>query len=723
MPKISLFEGFSGKPHIAKEVIELDDFLNGIKYGKWQALVEAVRVEKDKSKRDLIKRKLPTVTIGGLFKERSQETLIEHSGYICVDIDHYDDKTALLNDPYTYALFTSVSGSGLAVVAKVNKDKHKESYNWLANYYFATYGISVDPAPKNVASLRFVSFDSELFINTKSHVSKVKSEKVAKPRSLPQVFGNDDVSKLVFDAVRMGVNIAPDYYSYLQLGFSLANGFGERGREYFHSLSSISEKYNSVQAEKQYDNCLKGANKSGVTVGTFYYMLKQAGVELPKRNERAVQLAAMAKKTGRTVEGVTAQLEQLEGYTHEEAEKVANEVFERKDIDLTKVASDPDQLIQSLIEWINMNHPIRLNTITRMIEENGNEVKKERINTIYLRARMCFNSKEITKDLLESIMFSDLITQFNPITEYIERNSWRNSTGNINRIINTIKTDTDNADLFIRKWLVSIVAAYEYNPIRSVLALVGGQNSGKTEWFRRLLPAQLRKYYAESKLDAGKDDDILMTQKLIVMDDEMGGKSKQDEKRFKELTSKQIFSLRAPYGRYNEDFKRLAILCGTSNDTNILNDSTGNTRILPINVLSINHEAYNEIDKDELFMEIYRTYQSGYEYQLSREELLQLGLLSPEFEVIPFERELILEHFKPKNQAGYVEYLTSTKIKDYIESNSKQRIMNLKRFSQELKNVFGEAILRRNSGSPQRLYACIRINENTQNVDNEAFPF
>jgi predicted P-loop ATPase len=358
-----------------------------------------------------------------------------------------------------------------------------------------------------------------------------------------------------------------------------------------------------------------------------------------------------------------------------------------------------------------------------MIEENGNEVKKERINTIYLRARMCFNSKEITKDLLESIMFSDLITQFNPITEYIERNSWRNSTGNINRIINTIKTDTDNADLFIRKWLVSIVAAYEYNPIRSVLALVGGQNSGKTEWFRRLLPAQLRKYYAESKLDAGKDDDILMTQKLIVMDDEMGGKSKQDEKRFKELTSKQIFSLRAPYGRYNEDFKRLAILCGTSNDTNILNDSTGNTRILPINVLSINHEAYNEIDKDELFMEIYRTYQSGYEYQLSREELLQLGLLSPEFEVIPFERELILEHFKPKNQAGYVEYLTSTKIKDYIESNSKQRIMNLKRFSQELKNVFGEAILRRNSGSPQRLYACIRLNENTQSVDSEAFPF
>ena len=138
--------------------------------------------------------------------------------------------------------------------------------------------------------------------------------------------------------------------------------------------------------------------------------------------------------------------------------------------------------------------------------------------------------------------------------------------------------------------------------MRSVLALTGGQNTGKTEWFRRLLPPKIKKYYAESKLDSGKDDELLMCQKLIVMDDEMGGKSKQDEKRFKELTSKQVFSLRAPYARANEDFNRLALLCGTSNDPQIVNDPTGNTRILPIEVDFINHSEYNEIDKEELFM-------------------------------------------------------------------------------------------------------------------------
>jgi len=47
---------------------------------------------------------------------------------------------------------------------------------------------------------------------------------------------------------------------------------------------------------------------------------------------------------------------------------------------------------------------------------------------------------------------------------------------------------------------------------------------------------------------AVKDDELLMSQKLIIMD-EMSGKNKTDQKRFKDLTSKHTFSLRAPYDR------------------------------------------------------------------------------------------------------------------------------------------------------------------------------
>jgi predicted P-loop ATPase len=235
------------------------------------------------------------------------------------------------------------------------------------------------------------------------------------------------------------------------------------------------------------------------------------------------------------------------------------------------------------------------------------------------------------------------------------------------------------------------------------------------------LPNDLKKYYAESKLDAGKDDDILMCQKLIVMDDEMGGKSKQDEKRFKELTSKSIFSLRAPYARSNEDFKRLAVLCGTSNDPEIINDPTGNTRILPIEVLSIDHELYNSIDKDELFMEAYRAFTNGDEWQLNKDELALLDGVGQDFQSIAYERELIYKFFKSADSGGYSEWLTATEIKDYVESNTKQKIHSMRKFGMELAKVFGKSRSKSVNGVILNRYEVIRING--QNIDSQDVGF
>ena len=224
-----------------------------------------------------------------------------------------------------------------------------------------------------------------------------------------------------------------------------------------------------------------------------------------------------------------------------------------------------------------------------------------------------------------------------------------------------------------------------------------------------MLPNYLKKYYAESKLDAGKDDDLLMCQKLIVMDDEMGGKSKQDEKRFKELTSKAVFSLRAPYGKGNEDFKRLAVLCGTSNDPEIINDPTGNTRILPIEVLSIDHELYNSIDKDELFMEAYRAYESGEVWQLTSGEITELNTVGQDFESSAIERELIMKFFGKPYSGGFSEWLTTSEIKDIIETNTKQKIIGTKRLGAELRKIFGKSVSKKIAVIKKFLYKCFQV--------------
>ena len=53
---------------------------------------------------------------------------------------------------------------------------------------------------------------------------------------------------------------------------------------------------------------------------------------------------------------------------------------------------------------------------------------------------------------------------------------------------------------------------------------------------------------------------------------------------------------------------RYAVLCGTSNEEEVINDPTGNRRIIPINVTNINWDAYEAIDKAALWMELYHAY-------------------------------------------------------------------------------------------------------------------
>jgi len=154
------------------EQTSIDEFLNRVKEGRWKDTVELIRTEEDKDRRKIHKETLPAVTIAGTFETRNEKGFKQHSGFICIDVDDYTDRTKVNKDQYTYASMISVSGNGFAVICKVDPDKHKESYNYISDYYFKEYGIIVDPAPKNVASARFVTYDPDLFVNQKSKNDK-----------------------------------------------------------------------------------------------------------------------------------------------------------------------------------------------------------------------------------------------------------------------------------------------------------------------------------------------------------------------------------------------------------------------------------------------------------------------------------------------------------------------------------------------------------------------
>lgn len=362
--------------------------------------------------------------------------------------------------------------------------------------------------------------------------------------------------------------------------------------------------------------------------------------------------------------------------------------------------------------YLQRNYNLRRNVISRNIESDGNPLEDRHINSIYVNIKT--NYPKATRDLVRSIIFSDFIEDYNPFHDLINKYKEKPpkvATGYIKSIIQTIVTDTPNYELFIEKWIVAIIATLNYKHSPLMLVLCGGQNTGKTEWFRRLLPECLLKYYAESKLDAGKDDEILMTKKLIIMDDEMGGKSKLEQKKLKEMTSKQTFSIRAPYGMISEDLHRLAMLCGTTNDEEILNDPTGNRRILPISVNDIKHDEYNKIDKELLFYEAHLEYESGFNYQLSGEDIALLKESSHRFKQASPEEELVAKYYgtpTEKSEEGVLSYLTNSEILSYIQTNSQARLSQTK-LGMILKQMGLEQNHIRVNGTTVRKYKIIQL--------------
>lgn len=322
---------------------------------------------------------------------------------------------------------------------------------------------------------------------------------------------------------------------------------------------------------------------------------------------------------------------------------------------------------------MSSNYTLRRNVISRSIEKDGKAISDIDINTIYLNTRSAVSEK-VTKDLVKSVLYSDFTVEYNPFKDFI--NTYSNSSlkeVNLNKLINSIKTDTPNHGLWVKKWLVGVIASIfeDHSPL--MLVLCGGQNTGKTQWFRRLLPDPLSAYFAECKFQNGKDDEILMTQKLIVLDDELSGKSKSEDSKIKSLLSKQTFYLREPYGSVQVSLKRLAVLCGTTNLLQILNDPTGNRRFLPINVISIDHALYNSVHKYHLFIECYNLYKSGaVSHHLSKQEIELLNASTQEFETSDSETELINKYYKApeENEETISEWITGAEILSKIKQSS-----------------------------------------------------
>lgn len=723
--------------------IDIDHFYSEIKNSNYKNEVDFYRLkfsELGKKGAEPFKQKIPAVAVSGTFNECVKNAnLKEHSGYICVDIDKLTDellidtKNKLKDDKYVESFFTSCGGSGLAVIIKIDPSKHLESFLGLEEYFFKTYQTTIDKSCKNVSRYRFYSYDADIYINKKSKIFKQYIKPLYNKKEVVNtILTGTEFDELINKVISSGRNLADDYDTYLKIGFALADEFGESGRQYFHAVSSMSNKYETKSCDRQYTHCISAGGNKKIKIGTFYYFCKLNGIELKSNESKFLEVVSKkAKKDGRTRESVV-EIAKISGLNEDRAKEIAATVF---DNNVNLNTSGEESRLMKIMSFLNSDYQLYVNDITRTIENrsviiNGRPQKLNdfNLNSMFLKFDESFKKSDVSQSLFISAIFSNEIPHYNPFEQFFNKYKEINrSTELIKDLALCVETTTPHVEKWIRHWGCGVIASIYGKSSPLVLVLAGGQNSGKTEFFRRLLPFELQEYYAESKLDAGKDDDILMCKKLIIMDDEFGGKSKKENKRFKELTSKHTFSIRAPYGRVSEDLKRLAALCGTTNDFNLLDDPTGNRRILPINVISINHKKYNEIDKVALFMAFYDLYKSDFKWHLTHEDISQLNESTDEFQATNMEAELILSYLSvPDPKAAHEGIMmTNTEIKNYLETWSKQKIFSTNKLGMELKSLgFSQQIIKY-SGKAIRAYFVkkLDINQN-KSISNEIYkPF
>ncbi|MBL7820577.1 MAG: AAA family ATPase [Saprospiraceae bacterium] len=163
-----------------RDSINLENHFSDIKNGKSKDEIEEIRRLKKLGKRaeaDLIKKKLPSVTPNGVFKERSNNTPPEiYSQVIAIDVDKLTEQNIKVDElrkelalnKYVLSTHLSCGGDGLVIWIHHNaqvKD-HLVSVEQVSDYFEKKYSIKTDrKVSKGINSLRYVSFDPKLYLN------------------------------------------------------------------------------------------------------------------------------------------------------------------------------------------------------------------------------------------------------------------------------------------------------------------------------------------------------------------------------------------------------------------------------------------------------------------------------------------------------------------------------------------------------------------------------
>ena len=387
-----------------------------------------------------------------------------------------------------------------------------------------------------------------------------------------------------------GANVAHDYADYIQLCLICVE-YGTDGREWFHKLSSLDEKYDPKDCDFRFDNCTK-TTRHDVKIGTLVEIAKKHGIDTSKPRGRRAKTDAQKQ---------------------EEQKNQMESAF---------------KLLRQWAHW-------RFNTCLNRpeIQEPGGSwrpVNDRDLSTYYCRLKES-GVKTSANDVAHIIFNRDFTSDYDPFRSYLdELPKWKEGDPDFIQeffIGHMEFGDPENLDFYaqmFRKWFVCMVALWikkvKENPLMPVL--YGPQHIGKTFFVRHILPPQLASYLNEvnpsAKVD--KDFEISLAETPLMFLDEFSVNSLQKSEAYKYAITSSSSYRRDSYAHFRETRERKATLIAATNHDKFIMEAEGNRRYLAVNLVDTVNLNDHPLPYEGAYAQALWLLENGFDPKPTREE-------------------------------------------------------------------------------------------------------
>jgi len=364
--------------------------------------------------------------------------------------------------------------------------------------------------------------------------------------------------------------------------------------------------------------------------------------------------------------------------------KEFDKLIQKKEKDYLKMPSKDKEEFQGttifhIVErYLQKHYDLRFNTILLDIEYKQKHTKEWKIcNEDSLFIEMQKKGINIQMAKLISILKSDFVPKFNPITNYFKTLPKWCGKDYIKELCSYISTPTPKQfEYHLKKWLARsikcmLIEGY-FNKQAFIITDKGsGQNIGKSHLTKWLCPPTLP--VNRSFEDSKKDNLIKLATNTFILLDELDGISRKDLNSLKALFSMDEIRVRLPYARREETVQRIANFIGSTNEESFLNDPTGSVRWLVFHITAIDWNYSKKLDVNKIWAQAYALAKDkNFDESFTRQDVIENEKRNQVYQVRTPETEMIAILFEvPTSKTQHkIEFLTSTEILIFLKANS-----------------------------------------------------